>query len=605
MTKTWGDTDVHFAVTGLKGCASVAIISKKGGWLSHFFESPSLLAANDADFRNQVTSLIQNGGDNFESPLQLAQPGGILAPDTNPQVYIMRPSNPSDPEVYNPHLDTALNLIIGGGAPFAGAPQQTHTYIKPYASQGDDVDRIMNSTPRGKVIVEFDPQDHNPPADPYDLNCDEGPPQKAARVTCEDQIYDPLIWDVGGTGNQKRQASSAKACTRSQSASGSQSGSSSGSSASSTVTGSSSGFVTSMTKSSSSNSASASPGSPITSGPSKTVSATQSSSNTAAPTPICYPFQDPDAGPGNSGCQCSGTTGLVPFMSNTASASDFNVCGYTVLPSSVPVSSVPPFTTTESDGEVLSCATSTYFNYAVNHDAECAGSSKVVSTVTSIASAYSASVASSASSASAASSASSWSAAAATPSAGCWILDDDGFGDSLFEVYGINGWAGQDGSKLFDQEDGCGILSGWEFHTDGESTFDGQLRSTQYAYFGLSFFKGGCVERAVASAGGPPKGDGPGQLACQHGPPDDSVSNEVKSNLASKQVDAVSSAASSDTSNSSLGGSKLGVEDKAVDNTNSSGTAGTDPSIQSSASAALPALKSMASSLGAPAPSAT
>lgn len=80
-------------------------------------------------------------------------------------------------------------------------------------------------------------------------------------------------------------------------------------------------------------------------------------------------------------------------------------------------------------------------------------------------------------------------------------------------------------------EQGCGILSAKKFYTDGQSVFEGQLRDTQYAYFGLSFFKGGCVERAVQSAGGPPPGNGPNQIQCRHLP----------SSLSSHQLDAVKS----------------------------------------------------------------
>lgn len=59
--------------------------------------------------------------------------------------------------------------------------------------------------------------------------------------------------------------------------------------------------------------------------------------------------------------------------------------------------------------------------------------------------------------------------------------------------------------------------------------FEVQVRDTQYAYFGLSFFKGGCVERAVHSAGGPPPGNGPNQIQCPH----------LSSSLSSHQLDAV------------------------------------------------------------------
>jgi len=119
-------------------------------------------------------------------------------------------------------------------------------------------------------------------------------------------------------------------------------------------------------------------------------------------------------------------------------------------------------------------------------------------------------------SASSSSASASWSSAAAIPSAGCYITYDSGSGDSAFEVYGINGWAGADGSKLKQQESSCGIEDLWSFKTDKQSEFEGRLRNTQTAYFRLGFFKGGCVERAVHSAGGPSPDGGPYKIRCEH-----------------------------------------------------------------------------------------
>ena len=276
----------------------------------------------------------------------------------------------------------------------------------------------------------------------------------------------------------------------------------------------------------------------ITTGPTM-IGGTSATGSSASPSPTssysCYPFQDPDAGPAAPQCQCDGLDGSYPYLSSTTGQTNYNPCGYTTPPTTASATPVPGFTTTESDGDVVSCASSTYYNFAVNENRSCAGSTQIVSTVASIASVYSASIASAASVASVVSissaSAAAKSAAAAVPSAACWILDDDGFGDSAFEVYGINGWAGDGGSNLWKQEKGCGILSGQQFYTDGQSEFEGQLRNTQYAYFGLSFFKGGCVERAVHSAGGPPPGNGPSQIQCQHAP----------SSLSSDQLKAVNS----------------------------------------------------------------
>ena len=187
----------------------------------------------------------------------------------------------------------------------------------------------------------------------------------------------------------------------------------------------------------------------ITRGPSLSSSSSSSSgaasssaaSGSSAPSPLCYPFEDPDAGPGHVGCQCSGSTGLVPFMSNTASDAAFNICGYTKLPSNIPSSSVKPFTTTDfTNGNVLSCASSTYFNYAVDTRAECAGPSTAVSTISSIYASYQSSLtaasASSASMASASETSASAALAPAKPSSGCKIWDAVTF--YLVEVYGID-----------------------------------------------------------------------------------------------------------------------------------------------------------------------
>jgi hypothetical protein len=314
-------------------------------------------------------------------------------------------------------------------------------------------------------------------------------------------------------------------------------------------------------------------------------------------------------------CTLSSSSSSSSSSASTTSGADTSSTPTITAGPTTITSTATPFTLTQDDGDVVSCASTSLLFGLVP---ECGGPSQVVSTVASIASAYTVSVASvssasvasvsaasvsaasaseaSVSAASASAASASWASDAAVPSAGCWILDDDGWGDSAFEVYGINGWAGDDGGALQDQEDGCGILSGWEWYTDGQEEFEGQLRDTQYAFFGLSFFKGGCVERAVRSAGGP------SDLACQHGQPGDMVElNAVRSRISSAQVDSVKAVASSNMESSKLRvtSTKASTADEAA--------AGTQPDtdIKASASAALPALISAASSLAAAAAAAT
>ncbi|PNY28158.1 Class V chitinase Chi100 [Tolypocladium capitatum] len=82
-----------------------------------------------------------------------------------------------------------------------------------------------------------------------------------------------------------------------------------------------------------------------------------------------------------------------------------------------------------------------------------------------------------------------------TPSADCdyW---DQGWG-LTFEVYNIGQWLTDHGSSLHNQENGCGALTGWDWH-------DATSLRYPFVYFNLPYFiKDGCVERAIVSAGGP------------------------------------------------------------------------------------------------------
>ncbi|KAI4205736.1 MAG: hypothetical protein LQ350_000233 [Teloschistes chrysophthalmus] len=172
-------------------------------------------------------------------------------------------------------------------------------------------------------------------------------------------------------------------------------------------------------------------------------------------------------------CGCNGE------IYSTISGAKSDYCAYqtvpaeTVLPTKVP--NPYPFTTTNSkNGEVTACATSSVDTS--KSTTACEGDSTIVSTVTAIAAAASAS------------------AAAAVPTANCDFWDEVLYWN--FEVYNVNGWAGNNGDGLHKQESGCGGLTGWSWHVDNDRY--------QHAYFNLPFtIKSGCVERAIASAGGP------------------------------------------------------------------------------------------------------
>ncbi|KAI5460953.1 hypothetical protein BGZ63DRAFT_425415 [Mariannaea sp. PMI_226] len=84
-----------------------------------------------------------------------------------------------------------------------------------------------------------------------------------------------------------------------------------------------------------------------------------------------------------------------------------------------------------------------------------------------------------------------------------------GFGFVHFEIFMKGSWVG-DGSELWKQVGGCGLLTGKAFgtnndiHTDGSDQNIGEFRSDYLMKFNLPItFKSGCVGRAIGSAGGP------------------------------------------------------------------------------------------------------
>ena len=226
--------------------------------------------------------------------------------------------------------------------------------------------------------------------------------------------------------------------------------------------------------------------------------------STTASSPICENFADPDDGISGE-CQCSSGTFYtkVPLLTGQP-----DQCGYTTFPSQAPAptpTSNPnpyPFTYTDiQNGNIIACKSSSIGNAGVLYTV-CEGDSTTVGTDSGIYGHYT-------SAATAAASASAASAAAMIPTGRCAFWDETLFW--RFEVYDINGWAGNNGDSLHHQEDGCGDLTGWSWKTSDTGDH-------QYAYFNLPFImKSGCVERAIASAGGPKglscSGEGTGKKA--------------------------------------------------------------------------------------------
>jgi hypothetical protein len=183
-----------------------------------------------------------------------------------------------------------------------------------------------------------------------------------------------------------------------------------------------------------------------------------------------------------------------------------DICGYTAYPSptttAAPTTTTPapewPFTFTDLNyGPIIACKSSSLGNAGGIKYTVCEGDRTTVGTDSSIYSHYTSATYAEAVSSSASAAAAAASSAAAVPKAACAFSDETLFW--TFYVYGIAGstnWAGDNGDNLHNQENGCGDLTGWSWGKDP----NGFMQAT----FNLPFFmKSGCVERAIASAGGP------------------------------------------------------------------------------------------------------
>ncbi|KAF2227630.1 hypothetical protein BDZ85DRAFT_246149 [Elsinoe ampelina] len=498
------DEAFSVGVTGLFGCISIVVVSRQGVWTSHWWETTFRDAfgpnpATTTNFYNTIIRWITNpvettpgGRDDKYMPLPEV-PVGVFAEENHPQILLIavgasghgRQAPPAHPRVVDAMM-TEVRTILPGVKPGAVV---TWTYPRLPGGFTAFEGGALNGNARGKVLLNYDP------------SAAEG--AKGFQLWMETEVVLQDIWGPNcadeGSSNNKRQVGACSSKTPPSSAS-----IPSGTTlTTSLITGSDSLNTATMTGiSTASNSSDA----PRTNPPPSTSLR-------------CYAYQNPRGGTGKQGCQCSGRDGLLPFLTNTASTTSFNVCGYTTLPPST-ITQPPtatPFTSTDSDqGLVYSCAGSSILRVAGFQIPQCTGSSAVISTITSIYTAYTASSASasaslasasassasassasasSASAASASAASSSAAAATATPTAACLIWDSMLY--YTIQVYGIRSFSLPSGDALLKQEKGCGALEGWTWETgcDGD---------TAQASFTLPFLiKAGCVERAIKSAGGP------------------------------------------------------------------------------------------------------
>ncbi|KAI1153729.1 hypothetical protein F4825DRAFT_473758 [Nemania diffusa] len=92
-----------------------------------------------------------------------------------------------------------------------------------------------------------------------------------------------------------------------------------------------------------------------------------------------------------------------------------------------------------------------------------------------------------------------------TPEADCLVVDDGALVPLWYDVSIVtNNWTTDDGAKLKSEEKGCGAMTGWSVKDINVKSADGSWTASHMFTFTLPLtVKSGCVERAIASAGGP------------------------------------------------------------------------------------------------------
>lgn len=168
--------------------------------------------------RNSLEDAVQNGNGNYVKPSDLADDGGDLNKDSqNVQVYVSGPCTYTTDESGNKachgaddaptwgydRIDTLLNTLFGPGTPFEGVAITKRGYIKP--ADREEVDSLADTSARGKVVVQYDPNQLTDEFLPY------VPRHGACRVWLESSPYQ-RDWVAsscqgGNAPNQKRDGS--------------------------------------------------------------------------------------------------------------------------------------------------------------------------------------------------------------------------------------------------------------------------------------------------------------------------------------------------------------------------------------------------------------
>lgn len=147
ITAPFGGEPYNGAVFGLYGCTSVIVVSRKGVWLSHFYEAPTFEKGEEAMFDRDVLDAMSFGDGSTEMPPlgPLTNSGGVFIRDAQPEAIILTP----DEGYFTIHVNRIIDELEWL---MPQVPITVHRYSRPEPSEAEDW-----LSPLGKAVVQYDP----------------------------------------------------------------------------------------------------------------------------------------------------------------------------------------------------------------------------------------------------------------------------------------------------------------------------------------------------------------------------------------------------------------------------------------------------------------
>jgi len=201
------------SVTGLFGCTALIVISQRGMWFGHLWEDGAFMNddPNTPLFAQRVLDPIvtqerENAGKdkpkrdavNMPALFPLGAAGGILAPDSNPRIFISTPEEADSKDLLYPsQINRIVKLLTGQegsypAGPWPGVKVMIRGYKKPQiVNENDDGTGRFTLLAKSKALVEYTNDIWENDLGPEDPNQADSNPQTAMwRVFLEEDIFE-------------------------------------------------------------------------------------------------------------------------------------------------------------------------------------------------------------------------------------------------------------------------------------------------------------------------------------------------------------------------------------------------------------------------------